>query len=95
MFIQTPIFLRLVFFDEMAPPCLLCCYIMLLAKKHPLSFCYLQFHEKITKGYRTLIEGLTEEHELTFCFAFDITHVDVPTKIKLAVRKHVSEWLIL
>ena len=42
--------------------------IMLLANEHPLSFCHLRFHEKITKGYRTLIEGLTEEHELTFCY---------------------------
>ena len=42
--------------------------IMLLANEHPLSFCHLQFHEKITKGYRTLIEGLTEEHGLTFCY---------------------------
>ena len=41
---------------------------MLLVNGHPLSFCHLQFHEKITKGYRTLIEGLTEEHGLTFCY---------------------------
>ena len=42
--------------------------IMLLANEHPLSFCHLRYQKKITKGYRTLIEGLTEEHGLTFCY---------------------------
>ena len=42
--------------------------IMLLVNEHSLSFCHLRYQKKITKGCRTLIEGLTEEHGLTFCY---------------------------
>ena len=46
--------------------------IMLLANEHPLSFCHLRYQKKITKGYRTLIDGLTEKHELTNCYFMTI-----------------------